>query len=77
MKKIKQKIAELSEVLKKRNHPTHRYYDNLLSLIDTHPKEIMDEIINSYSITDYANFNLEERNLLNELLNEIQNIKKQ
>jgi len=76
MEKLKDKLIELSILLKKRDNKAFDFFEKLASDVDENHEGVIDIILKSYSITQYANLNYNEELLLDEIWNLANNLKK-
>lgn len=75
--KLKDKISSLKFLLEKRNNKSYNFFNKLLEqLNDGLTNEVIDSIIRSYAIVQYADFNYKEEVLFDDIWNLANNIKR-
>ena len=74
MDEIKKKILQLSNELKGRQNKAFAFFDDLLKEIDITPAIVIEQILKSATITQYADFKYKEEKLFDELWNLAKNI---
>lgn len=74
---LKEKIIVLQKLLKSRKNQAFSFFEKLVGQMEEGKvQNVVDAIITSYSITQYANFNHEEEELLSSIWEIANNIRK-
>ncbi|NDW11227.1 hypothetical protein [Dysgonomonas sp. 520] len=76
MEEIKNKLDEISLLLKTKENDAYKYFDNLSFMMDRDPAEAIKLILTSYSIIQYANLDYESELLFDQIWNLANNSKR-
>jgi len=69
------KLQQLIDKLKRRNNKAYQFFENIDRELrdDTTKQDGLNKLASCFSVTQYAEFNFEEEQLLSEILREINN----
>lgn len=69
IEELKNKLIDLSNVLRKRGNAAHVFFDKILEELDQEDvSEPIGKLKSCYSMTQYADFNSNEEKLLEEII---------